>query len=200
VVAGSCGRAWPEPLAQGSGCGTPAAPPRPELRRAGLTAMKIGLRTGGNRGRLPFATSPTPPGDRGGSLHHGRSSPFRARRLDGPCSQRTRFGPLLVRNLRQPRTRRGSRRQPSRRPNRGFGGSSPPCPLGSRRFCSPRVSVSLTTNIRRRHTTCFWRWPRRSSVHHSSRRGNTIHGVLGGLVIGGIYNGPLPARRGEPVD
>ena len=53
--------------------------------------------------------------------------------------------------------------------------------------------VSLTTNvIETDKATCCWRWPRRSSVAPASSAEagpDHFHGVLGGLVIGGIYNG-----------
>ena len=111
-------------------------------------------------------------------------------RLDGPAAANP-LRPLRVRHRRQPRGGAASRRQPARRSGPGAS-SSPPLISGIAGVLFASWQVSLTTNIIKTANSYVLLAVAAAVIGGTSLfggRGKTIHGVLGGLVIGGIYNG-----------
>ena len=156
-----------------------------------LTAMKIVLiAVAGSRGRRHLQRQPGPRrDDRGSSLHHP-DRPCRARRLDGPAAADP-LRPLRVRHRRQPRGG-APRRRPPGRSIRTWCFVLAGLISGIAGVLFASWQVSLTTNIIKAANSYVLLAVAAAVIGGTSLfggRGKTIHGVLGGLVIGGIYNG-----------
>ena len=110
-------------------------------------------------------------------------------RLDGPAAADP-LRPLRVRHRRQRRGGAASRGQPALVRTWGFVLAALTSGIAGVLFAS--WQVSLTTNIIKTANSYVLLAVAAAVIGGTSLfggRGKTIHGVLGGLVIGGIYNG-----------